>query len=94
MEVNIVFLHGYVNNMKTVIPVPYQVRDKFQRESRRRSCESRNPLQRTWVPVCTETLGFPHIKYGAGLVKSGMTQCVKSFLRHYAEIVLLIVRRS
>jgi hypothetical protein len=27
-------------------------------------------------------------------IKSGMTQCVKSFLRHYAEIVLLIVRRS
>jgi hypothetical protein len=27
-------------------------------------------------------------------IKSGMTQCVKSFLRHYAESVLLIVRRS
>jgi hypothetical protein len=30
-----------------------------------------------------EKTGFPRIKYGAGLIKSGMTQSVKSFLRHY-----------
>jgi hypothetical protein len=60
MEVNIVFLHCYVNNMKTVIPVKAGIQ-----------------IQKN---------GFR--------IKSGMTQCVKSFLRHYAEIVLLIVRRS
>jgi hypothetical protein len=28
-----------------------------------------------------EKAGFPRIKYGAGSIKSGMTKCVKSFLR-------------
>ena len=29
-----------------------------------------------------EKTGFPRIKYGAGSIKSGMTKCVKSFVRH------------
>ena len=33
-----------------------------------------------------EKTGFPRIKYGAGSIKSGMTQCVKSFLRHYTSL--------
>jgi hypothetical protein len=37
-------------------PAPYQVREKLQRESRRRPCESRDLF---WS-------GFPRIKYGAG----------------------------
>jgi len=57
MEVNIVFLHCYVNNLKTVIPVKAGIQ-----------------IQKT---------GFR--------IKSGMTQCVKSFLRHYVGIVLAIV---
>ena len=30
-----------------------------------------------------KTLDSPRIKYGAGLIKSGMTQCVKLLLKHY-----------
>jgi hypothetical protein len=44
-----------------------------------RGCHSRengNPAEKT---------GFPRIKYGAGLIKSGMTFCVKSFLRQYTS---------
>jgi hypothetical protein len=40
-----------------------------------KGCHSRengNPAEKT---------GFPRIKYGAGLIKSGMTFSVKSFLR-------------
>jgi hypothetical protein len=33
-----------------------------------------------------EKIGFPRIKYGAGLIKSGMTFCVKFFLRQYTRI--------
>ena len=38
-----------------------------------------------------ENTGFPRIKYGAGLVKSGMTKCVKSFLRQYTRTLVLFV---
>ena len=50
---------------------------------------------KTVIPVKAgiqiQKTGFPRIKYGAGSIKSGMTQCVKSFLRHYVGIVLPIV---
>ena len=29
--------------------------------------------------------GFPRIKYGAGLVKPGMTNRRKGFMKHYTE---------
>ena len=35
-----------------------------------------------------EKIGFPRIKYGAGLIKSGMTFCVKSFLKQYTNLFL------
>jgi hypothetical protein len=38
-----------------------------------------------------ENSGFPRIKYGAGSIKSGMTRCVKSFLRQYIREVSLIL---
>jgi hypothetical protein len=44
-----------------------------------KGCHSRengNPAEKT---------GFPRIKYGAGLIKSGMTFSVKSFLRQYTS---------
>jgi len=62
--VNLTFLNS---GLRTVIPAPYEVRGKLQRESRRRPCESRDLYQRNWVPVCTGNPGFPCIKYGAGL---------------------------
>jgi hypothetical protein len=46
-------------------------------------CHSRkngNPAEKT---------GFPRIKYGAGLIKSGMTFSVKSFLRQYTKALFM-----
>jgi len=48
-----------------------------------KGCHSRengNPAEKT---------GFPRIRYGAGLIKSGMTFCVKSFLRQYTSAVVV-----
>ena len=53
---------------KIVIPAPHQVRDKLQRESRRRPCESRelhNKMKmdsclhrKLWIPVFTGMTWF------------------------------------
>src|SRR4030042_278402 len=59
-------------DLRAVIPAPYQLRGKLQRESRRRPCESRDLF-------CS---GFPRVKHGAGSIKSGMTKYVKRFLTH------------
>jgi hypothetical protein len=42
------------------------------------SRESGNPAEKT---------GFPRIKYGAGLIKSGMTVSVQQFLNHYTSYI-------
>jgi len=49
-----------LSTAKTVIPAPYPVRGKLQRESR-------------LPPAQRERTGFPRIKYGTSLVKPGMT---------------------
>jgi len=53
------------NNLRDVIPAPYQVRGKLQWESR-------------LPPAQREKTGFR--------IKSGMTKCVKSFMKHYTTI--------
>ena len=57
-----------------VIPAPHQVRDKLQRES---SLLPMRASLRGGAWPGGKITGFPRIKYGAGLVKPGMTDCVK-----------------
>jgi hypothetical protein len=70
-----------LSTAKSVIPAPYPVRGKLQRESR-------------LPPAQRERTGFPRIKYGAGLIKSGMTDYIRPeslcIVRTFITILILL----
>jgi hypothetical protein len=69
---------------QAVIPAPYQVRGELQRESRFPD-ENRDQGYKWFPAFAGTTPGFPRIKYGAGLVKPGMTIKAKGLLTHYTN---------
>jgi len=70
-----------LSTAKTVIPAPYPVRGKLQRESR-------------LPPAQRERTGFPRIKYGTSLVKPGMTNYIRPvslcIVRTFITILILL----
>ena len=70
-----------LSTAKSVIPAPYPVRGKLQRESR-------------LPPAQRERTGFPRIKYGTSLVKPGMTNYIRPvslcIVRTFITILILL----
>ncbi len=69
---------------QAVIPAPYQIRGKPQRESR--VPDENRDRRHKWFPAFAGTAsGFPRVEHGAGLVKPGMTIKLKGLLTHYTN---------